>query len=107
MGAANTGFLLRLQSWTVTVELRHLRYFVAVAERESFGRAAQQLHIAQQSLSQQIGALERLLGVRLFDRDTRGTRLTEAGRVFLPEARATLARAEEAVAVVRRAGRGE
>ncbi|WP_027141385.1 LysR family transcriptional regulator [Pseudofrankia saprophytica] len=91
----------------MTVELRHLRYFVAVAEHLSFTRAARQLHVAQQSLSQQIGALEGGLGVRLFDRDTRGTRLTDAGEAFLPEARAVLARAEAAVTVVRRAGRGE
>lgn len=89
------------------MELRHLRYFAAVAEHLSFTRAAEHLHLAQQSLSQQIGALERSLGVRLFDRDTRGTRLTGAGQVFLPEARAILARADAAVAVVQRAGRGE
>lgn len=89
------------------MELRHLRYFVAVAEHLSFSHAAKHLHLAQQSLSQQIGALERSLGVRLFDRDTRGTRLTDAGQVFLPEARAVLARADAALAVVQRAGRGE
>ncbi|WP_243717598.1 LysR family transcriptional regulator [Actinomadura sp. KC345] len=89
------------------MELRHLRYFVAVAEHLSFSRAARHLHLAQQSLSQQIAALERDLEVRLFDRDTRGTRLTEAGRAFLPEARAVLARADAAVAVAQRAGRGE
>ena len=86
----------------VSVELRHLRYFVAVAEQSSFGRAAQRLHIAQQSLSQQIAALERLLGTRLFARDTRGTRLTPAGREFLPAARDILARVEAAVAAVGR-----
>lgn len=91
----------------MTVELRQLRYFVAVAEHLSFSRAAEHLHLAQQSLSQQIGALEHGLGVRLFDRDTRGTRLTDAGQVFLPEARAVLARADAAVAVVQRAARGE
>lgn len=89
------------------MELRHLRYFVAVAEHLSFSRAAKHLHLAQQSLSQQIGTLERSLGVRLFDRDTRGTRLTDAGQAFLPEARAVLAQADAAVAVVQRAGRGE
>ncbi|MEU4236799.1 LysR family transcriptional regulator [Actinoplanes sp. NPDC026619] len=90
----------------MTVELRQLRYFVAVAEHLSFTRAARDLHLAQQSLSQQIGALERQLGVRLFDRDTRGTRLAPAGAAFLPEARAVLERAEAAVAVARRAGHG-
>jgi DNA-binding transcriptional LysR family regulator len=89
------------------MELRQLRYFVAVAEHEGFSRAAKHLHLAQQSLSQQIGALERDLGVRLFDRDTRGTRLTDVGRAFLPEAQAVLARADAAASVARRAGRGE
>ncbi|MET7393302.1 LysR family transcriptional regulator [Dactylosporangium sp. NPDC005572] len=84
-------------------ELRQLRYFVAVATHLSFTRAARELHIAQQSLSEQIGRLERLLGVRLLDRDTRGTRLTEPGLVYLAEARAVLERADEAVAAVRRA----
>jgi DNA-binding transcriptional LysR family regulator len=84
------------------VELRHLRYFVAVAEAGTFGRAAQRLHIAQQSLSAQIAALERLVGARLFDRDTRGARLTAAGRSFLPSARDVLARLDSAVAALRR-----
>ena len=88
-------------------DLRQFRYFVAVAEESSFTRAAARLMIAQQSLSQQITALERSLGVKLFDRDSRGTRLTDTGALFLPEARAALARADEAVAVVRRASRGE
>ncbi|MGW5263024.1 LysR family transcriptional regulator [Microbispora sp. NPDC004025] len=91
----------------MTPELRHLRYFVAVAEHLSFTVAARELRIAQQSLSQQIVALERALGTRLFDRDARGTRLTEVGRVFLPEARAVLARADAAVETARRAERGE
>lgn len=84
------------------MEVRHLRYFVAVAEAGTFGRAAQHLHIAQQSLSSQIAALERLVGARLFDRDPRGARLTAAGRTFLPSARDILARLDEAVATVRR-----
>ncbi|WP_246127525.1 LysR family transcriptional regulator [Amycolatopsis rhizosphaerae] len=90
-----------------TPELRQLRYFVAVAEELSFTNAAARVGIAQQSLSQQINVLERTLGLRLFDRDTRGTRLTEVGRLFLPEARAVLERTEEAVGAVRRAARGE
>jgi DNA-binding transcriptional LysR family regulator len=84
-------------------ELRQLRYFVAVAEHLSFTRAAAELHIAQQSLSQQIAALERHVGVRLFDRDTRGTRLTAAGAALLPGARDVLSRTEEAVAAAQRA----
>ncbi|GAA3748486.1 LysR family transcriptional regulator [Plantactinospora mayteni] len=91
----------------MTPELRHLRYFVAVAEHLSFTRAAVALRVAQQSLSQQVAVLERALGARLLDRDTRGTRLTELGQLFLPEARAVLARADEAVATVGRAARGE
>ncbi|WP_020638234.1 LysR family transcriptional regulator [Amycolatopsis balhimycina] len=91
----------------MTPELRQLRYFVAVADETSFTRAAAGLHIAQQSLSQQITVLERALGARLFDRDARGARLTAVGQLFLPEARAVLARAEEAVATLGRAVRGE
>ncbi|KAB8182565.1 LysR substrate-binding domain-containing protein [Microbispora catharanthi] len=91
----------------MTPELRHLRYFVAVAEHLSFTVAARELHLAQQSLSQQIAALEHALGARLFDRDTRGTRLTEVGRVFLPEARAVLTRADAALETARKAVRGE
>lgn len=91
----------------MTPDLRQLRYFVAVAEESSFTRAASRLTIAQQSLSQQITLLERIVGAKLFDRDSRGTALTEIGELFLPEARAVLARADEAMALVARAVRGE
>ena len=91
----------------MTIELRQLRYFVAVAERLSFTAAAAHLHLAQQSLSQQISTLERHLGVRLFDRDTRGTRLTPAGKVLLPEARALLVRAQAVLKLAQRAAHGE
>ncbi|WP_307871916.1 LysR family transcriptional regulator [Micromonospora sp. U21] len=90
-----------------TPELRQLRYFLVLAEELSFTRAAARLMIAQQSLSQQITALERLLRVKLFDRGTRGTTLTDIGALFVPEARAVTDRADEAVAVVERARRGE
>jgi DNA-binding transcriptional LysR family regulator len=85
------------------MELRHLKYFVAVAEERSFVRAAGRLRVAQPSLSRQIRDLEGELGVKLFDRLPRGTRLTPAGEAFLPNARHTLDSASSAVATARRA----
>lgn len=89
------------------MELRHLRYFVAVAEELSFTRAAQRLHIGQPPLSQQIQALEAEVGARLLERSKRWVRLTEAGKLFLDDARRVLALSEQAVQTARRAQRGE
>ncbi|OJH42700.1 LysR family transcriptional regulator [Cystobacter ferrugineus] len=89
------------------MELRHVRYFLAVAEEENFTRAAVRVGIGQPPLSQQIRALERELGTPLFRRLPHGAQLTEAGEAFLPEARAMLAQAERAVRAAQRAARGE
>jgi DNA-binding transcriptional LysR family regulator len=82
------------------MELRHLRYFIIVAEEENVTRAAQRLHISQPPLSKQIQELEAELGVTLFERTGRSLRLNELGKKFLIEARAVIARVEQAVAAV-------
>ena len=89
------------------MELRHLRYYVAVAEELSFGRAASRLAMAQPPLSRQIRALEDEVGVRLLVRTKRRVMLTEAGRSFLEGARAALSQAARAIDQARRASRGE
>lgn len=89
------------------IELRHLRYFVAVAETLHFSKAAQILGISQPPLSQQIKRLEQLLGHRLFDRTTRGVKLTLAGQLLADRARSTMEKVQDDLAQVRRLGRGE
>jgi DNA-binding transcriptional LysR family regulator len=89
------------------VELRHLRYFVAVAEELHFGRAAERLVVSQPALSRQIRELERALGAELFARTSRRVRLTPTGEILLAEARLTLLQADRTLEATRRAGRGE
>ena len=89
------------------IELRHLRYFLAVSETLHFSKAAQRLGIAQPPLSQQIKRLEQLLGHRLFDRTTRGVKLTNAGQLLAERARSTIDKVHDDLAQVRRLGRGE
>jgi DNA-binding transcriptional LysR family regulator len=83
------------------IDLRHLRYFVAVAEQESISRAAKRLHVSQPPLSRQIRDLETEVGVALFKRDPRRLMLTGPGEVFLSEARAVLQRFDDALALTR------
>jgi DNA-binding transcriptional LysR family regulator len=87
----------------VDLDLRLVRYFTVVAEHQHIGRAAAELRVAQPSLSRQIQRLEEQLGVRLFHRNTHGSRLTTAGRVFLTQANDLLASARHAVTTVRAA----
>jgi DNA-binding transcriptional LysR family regulator len=89
------------------MELRHLRYFVAVAEELSFNRAAQRLRISQPPLSNQIKQLEEEFGVLLFTRTNRGVRMTEAGETLLDEVRHIFVQLEQSTRVVQRVGHGE
>jgi len=90
-----------------SIDLRQLRYFLAVSEELNFGRAALRLHISQPPLSRQIRQLEDQLGVELFLRNKAGVALTNAGVAFLPEVRRTLVQVEKAVAVAKAARGGE
>ena len=89
------------------IELRHLRYFVAVAEELHFGRAAQRLHLAQPPLSQQVRKLEQMIGYELFARTSRSVSLTVAGEALLEGARRTLRNLQRDIDETRSAGRGE
>jgi DNA-binding transcriptional LysR family regulator len=89
------------------MELRHLRYFIAVAEEKHMTRAAERLGIQQPPLSMQIRALEQELDAQLFRRQPRGVELTEAGQAFLEQARSILDQVDRAVATTRRTARGE
>ncbi|WP_256478934.1 LysR family transcriptional regulator [Chroococcidiopsis sp. CCMEE 29] len=87
------------------MELRHVRYFVMVAEELHFGRAAERLHMTQQPLSQQIYQLEAELGMSLFHRTKRRIQLTDAGKVFFEESRQLLWQADQAMEKARQAAR--
>jgi DNA-binding transcriptional LysR family regulator len=99
----------RVYAWRgeMQLELRHLRYFLAVAEELNFSRAAERLHIAQPALSAQIRTLETQLGCDLFQRTTRKVELTPAGRLLLPDARDLVERADLAAAKLVAAARGQ
>ena len=110
MDGEKTGGNIRLfvanSSGGISMDITQLRYFVAVAEHLNFTEAARHLFIAQSGLSQGIASLEKQLGLRLFDRDTRSVRLTAAGIVFLKEAIEIIAKSEEAVKKAREADAG-
>ncbi len=92
-----------MEDSSADLDLRLVRYFVVVADHRHFGRAATALRVAQPSLSRQIRRLEQQLGARLLDRTPQGTRLTEAGEVFLPSAKALLRAAARTAAQTRAA----
>jgi len=89
------------------MELRHLRYFVAVVRESSFTRAAEKLRVAQPALSRQIRQLEDEMGVRLLERTRRGVALTDAGAAFLEEAQAILAQSERAIRIAQKMDQGD
>src|SRR6185369_4659784 len=96
----------RSNTWEISMELRHLRYFVAVGEEQHYGRAAQRLRVAQPALSRQIQDLESEIGFQLFDRLPRGVRLSAAGKTFLADARLILQQVSDATIRAGRVARG-
>src|SRR3982751_2734698 len=88
------------------MELRHLRYFIAVADEENVSRAALKLRVSQPGVSRQIRDLEEEIGFQLFERSAKSLRLTAAGKIFLTEARGVLQRAEEAIKKARAVAEG-
>ena len=89
------------------IEFRHLRYFLAVTETLHFSKAAAQLGMAQPPLSQQIRSLERMIGYSLFERTTRGVRLTKVGEYFRERAQSTVTKMQDDVEMARRLGSGQ
>src|ERR1700716_2028403 len=89
------------------MELRHLRYFVAVGEEQHYGRAAQRLRVAQPALSRQIQDLEEEIGFKLFDRQPRGVKISAAGKRFMEDARRILHEVNEAAARAKRVASGQ
>jgi DNA-binding transcriptional LysR family regulator len=105
--ASKTLFVLHWCPSGIDMELRHLRYFVAVGEEQHYGRAAARLHVAQPALSRQIQDLEEELGVALFERLPRGVKLSAAGVSFLDDARRILQEVKEATSRANRVARGQ
>ena len=89
------------------MELRHLRYFVAVGEEQHYGRAAQRLRVAQPTLPRQIQDLEDEIGFKLFDRHPRGVKMSAAGKLFLEDTRRILGQVHEATIHAERLARGQ
>ena len=98
---------IRAPNRAYSVELRQLRYFVAVGEEQHYGRAAQRLRVAQPALSRQIQNLEEKIGFKLFERLPRGVRITDAGKLFLEDARRILEGIEDATARAKRIASGQ
>ena len=105
--AFKTSLLLNQYQQSIGMELRHLRYFVAVGEEQHYGRAAQRLRVAQPALSRQIQDLEGEIGFKLFDRLPRGVKISAAGKYFLEDARGILQQVNEATTRAKRVALGQ